>query len=138
MLQRGRKSAESLSLVRVGVGERPEPPARLSAPERDIWREITAGKPADWFGADNLPLLEHYCAAILASRQIAERLRATSTECLDDYERLISLATKVGGQLATLATKMRLTQQSRYNEKTASTAANRGAAAARKPWEFGS
>ncbi len=63
MLQRGRKSSEGLSVVRVAPHERVAPPDRLGGDESAIWREIVASKPADWFGPDN-PHLE---ASILTS-----------------------------------------------------------------------
>ena len=63
MLQRGRKSSEGLSVVRVAPHERAAPPDRLGGDESTIWREIVASKPADWFGPDN-PHLE---ASILTS-----------------------------------------------------------------------
>ena len=50
MLQRGRKSSEGLSVVRVAPHERAAPPDRLGGEESTIWREIVASKPADWFG----------------------------------------------------------------------------------------
>lgn len=136
MQQRGRKSAEGLSVVRVAPSERVQPPDRLGASEAAIWREIVASKPADWFGADSIPLLEHYCSMVVESQRVAAQLRLVSPECLDDYQRLITLQTKIGGLLASLATKMRLTQQSRYGARAAATASDR--TAAKKPWEFGS
>jgi hypothetical protein len=135
MQQRGRKSSDSLSVVRVAPTERVSPPERLAPSEAAIWREIVSSKPADWFGSDNLPLLEHYCTMVAESQRVASQLRLVSPECLDDYERLISLQTKIGGQLASLATKMRLTQQSRYGARAAATASDR--TPTRKPWEFG-
>lgn len=136
MLQRGRKSSESLSVVRVAPHERVPPPDRLGDDESAIWREIVSSKPADWFGPDNLPLFEHYCSMAAESRRVARKLREVSPECLEDYDRLINLQTKIGGQLASLATKMRLTQQSRYGARAAATASDR--ATPKKPWEFGS
>ena len=135
MLQRGRKSSEGLSVVRVAPHERAAPPDRLGGEESTIWREIVASKPADWFGPDNLPLLEHYCTSVAESRRVARKLREVGPECLDDYDRLINLQARVGGQLQGLATKMRLTQQSRYGARGAATASDRSAP--KKPWEFG-
>lgn len=135
MQQRGRKSSESFSVVRVAPSERVQAPERLSEPERVIWREIVSSKPADWFGADNLPLLEHYCSMVCESQRVAAQLRQVGPECLTDYDKLISLQTKIGGQLASLATKMRLTQQSRYGARAAATASDR--TVQKKPWEFG-
>lgn len=138
MQQRGRKSAEGLTLVRVSPKERVAAPDYFSAAETDVWREIVASKPADWFSADNLPLLEHYCSTTVESRRVASQLRGlkvVNEECLYEYERLIALQSKIGGQLASLATKMRLTQQSRYGARAAATASDK--TAARKPWEFG-
>ena len=63
MLQRGRKSSEGLSVVRVAP-QRVAPPDRLGGDESTIWREIVASKPADWFG----PTPPHHLeASILTS-----------------------------------------------------------------------
>ena len=135
MQQRGRKSVEAMSVVRVSPHDRVAPPERFTPDEAAVWREIVASKPADWFGADNLPLLEHYCSMTVESRRVSLKLRQVSPECLDDYERLIALQSKIGGQLSSLATKMRLTQQSRYGARAAATASDK--TAVKKPWEFG-
>jgi len=135
MQQRGRKSTESLSVVQVAPGARVSAPTRLTDEQRSIWDEIVSSKPADWFGADNLALLEQYVCVQTEAHRIAAKLREVSPECLDDYERLVALQTKISGQLASLATKMRLTQQSRYGARAAATASDR--TAVKKPWEFG-
>jgi len=134
MQQRGRRSIESLSVVQVAPGARVSAPDRLTDDQRSIWGSIVDSKPADWFGSDNLALLEQYCCVQTEARRIASKLREISPECLDDYERLIALQNRVSGQLASLATKMRLTQQSRYGARAAATASDR--TAIKKPWEF--
>ena len=60
MKQRGRKSAESLSVVPIDVdGQRPPPPADLTPEEAEVWistvRAMKAGDPEAW------PLLARYC-----------------------------------------------------------------------------
>jgi hypothetical protein len=45
MQQRGRRSAESLSVVRVAPHERVAPPDRLTDEQSAIWRQIVSSKP---------------------------------------------------------------------------------------------
>ena len=69
MLQRGRKSSEGLSVVRVAPHERVAPPDRLGGDESTIWREIVSSKPADWFGPDNLTALRALLQRVRLIRQ---------------------------------------------------------------------
>jgi hypothetical protein len=69
--KRGRKSAASLSVVPVDVKlQRPEPPARLSAVEKQIRREIAEKVRPGWFWSSE-PLLELYVQTLAHQRQLA-------------------------------------------------------------------
>jgi hypothetical protein len=136
---RGRKSASALAVVSAIPGQRPEPPEALSEAEADIWRRVAATKPHDWFTPDTYPLLAEYCRATVAANQIASELSKIKVvpKNGDKFRRWLALRDrqdKTARLLATLATKMRLSQQSRYTEKTADTAARRIAGS--RPWEF--
>lgn len=132
-----RKSAAALAVVS-HLRERPEPPGELSADEAEVWRSIVATKPPEWFAADTFPLLTAYCRAHVAARVVAEMVgRAQEESDAATYLRLIDAQGRISGTLCTLATKMRLSQQSRYGARGAEGAARRAEASPVKPWEFG-
>jgi len=66
MVQRGRKSAASLSVVPdsdkkiVELTKRPAPWPGLNKRERELWVYVVDALPADWFGPGDLPLLMAY------------------------------------------------------------------------------
>lgn len=142
MAQRGRKSAASLAVVTSLPGQRHEPPGELTDDQAAIWRSVVATKPTDWFGEDTHPLLSAYCRHIVAAQVLAEAIDTFNPAWLADeeglkrYDRLLAMRERETRATTALARSMRLTQQSRYDHKTANTAAN-GSSGARKPWEFG-
>ncbi len=133
-----RKSAAALSILTPAFG-RPDPPTDLGAAEADLWRSVVATKPADWFTRDTQPLLAAYCQAIVSWRNISTQVAAFDVAWLatDDglkrYDRLMKMQDRQARVMASMATKMRLTQQSKYGPRAADTASKAGAAA--KPWE---
>ena len=137
---RGRKSAESLTVVTEAIPVRPDPPDSLTRRQAEVWRAVVATKPADWFTADSQPLLVAYCKAVENHERISTEIEKAnkaklSGEKLKEYEKLIVLQEKQARLMATLATKMRLTQMSRYRAETADTAHRRAAKQAKRPWE---
>jgi hypothetical protein len=119
----GRKSAASLAVVNVLGNERPAPPDELTEIQAVEWREIAARMPPDWFTRENFPLLEEYCRHIVRARVLAaditkferfpSEVRLTS-DGIQRYDMLLRMADRERAALLNLATKMRLTQQSRY------------------------
>lgn len=135
----GRKSGASLTVVASIGGERPGAPATLSEAEAITWRAVAATKPADWWSADTFPLLEEYCRAVASSHAVAAALakftKIPGGKALGRYLALRKLQDHTARLLATLATKMRLSQQSKYGARAASTAHARTPQIA-KPWAF--
>ena len=143
MAQRGRKSAASLSIVSVLGNERPSPPDDLTDDEAEEWRQIAGRMPSDWFMRENFPLLMDYCRHIVRARDLAQDIAKfkrfsvevrLTTDGVKMYDKLLAMADRERAAITNLATKMRLTQQSRYTEKRAATAADRSKTV-RKPWE---
>ena len=52
-------------------GEPPPPPKHLGRKARAVWREIAKSRPPDFFPIGALPLLESFCAASVATRELA-------------------------------------------------------------------
>lgn len=123
MAQRGRKSSASLSIVPLtqpAPSIRPQPPARLGKVARDIWRSTTSSRPADYFDAASLPMLEAYCRAHAEYLRVQSALESMNPKRdAKEYARLARTADSLTGRAAMLATKMRLSQQSRYDGRTA-------------------
>jgi len=139
---RGRKSAAELATITstgIAVTRRPEPPAHLGDDAAEIWRSITNSLPADWFSAGTLPLLEALCGLTVSQRNTIRALQRIEREDddfeRDEWERVLKQLGEVSGRIATLATRMRLTPQSRYGARGADTAA-RSVGDGPKPWEF--
>ena len=140
MRQRGRKSAASLSVVPVLPGQqRPEAPDELTKEEAEEWRAIVGRLPADWFPRETHAQLTNYCRHVVKARMIAGLLRefepewTATDEGLHRFDKLTHMAQRESAAIASLGTKMRLTQQTRVREQTATRRLEAHVAA--KPWE---
>lgn len=134
-----RESISSLSVANVAaLPERPDPPVYLSDLEAEVWRDTVATKPADWFMRDSQPVLTAYCKAVVLHRSLSAKLDALDIVLTEpkDLEKLVSMVCKVAALASNLATKLRLTQQSRYTPQAAATANKRNGGPV-KPWESG-
>lgn len=121
-------------MATVSQWERLEPPDTLTESQKATWRAVCATKPVDWWKADSAPLLEAYCKAVDHYRTAASRLDSVDPEMeIPGYAKLVATVATQARLLASLATDMRLTQQSRYTDKAAGTADRRQGATA-KPW----
>ena len=143
MRQPGRKSAASLSMIPLLPHEqRPEPPKELTRDQATEWREIVDRMPSDWFSRETHGLLVQYCRHVVRARQLAVMINAISPKDLVDragllrYEKLMGLAGRESGLIVALGTKMRITQQSRYEAKTAARSHPSDEASSRQPWKF--
>ena len=139
---RGRKSSKELSTISSGgleLHRRPDPPEHLGEDAVKVWRATGNSLPADWFSPGTLPLLEAFCGLTVSQRNTIMALQRIEREGndfrRDEWERLLKQLGEVSGRIATLATRMRLTPQSRYGARAADTAA-RNVGDVPKPWEF--
>lgn len=134
---RGRKSAASLTVVPAGIPARMEPPQGLTESQVAMWREIVAGKPADWFAADNAPLLAEYVRAVdmcnALAFQIGAALAGDPVEAALLLKGYLDMRDKEAKRATSIATKLRLTQQSRYTPQAAATADRKAGGA--RPWQ---
>lgn len=147
-MKRGRPSAEDKAaaaskLVVFQGGQfanRPEPTADLNARQQEIWRETVRGEPAEFFAtAASRGALADYCG----HRDAAERLGVIinefkaewlkSSEGSKRYAQLLNMRDKETRAASRLATRLRLTNQSRYRPDVAATASRN--ARGIMPWE---
>lgn len=133
-----RRSAASLSLVPPG---QPIPLARvpvgLSEGEAALWVEVVESKPADWFGADSLPVLREYVRAAVMCDTLATVVADTIKRGdPDEIKSVLDIRDKESRRSVSLATKLRLTPQSKYGPRAADTADRK--VAGKRPWQSGS
>ena len=138
---RGRKSAAELSTISSGgleLHRRPDPPDHMGDDAVAIWRAVVNSLPADWFSPGTLPLLEAFCGMTISQRYTLRALRRIEQNAddfeRDEWERTLKQLGEVSGRIATLATRMRLTPQSRYGPRAADTAGQLPPDGP-KPWE---
>jgi hypothetical protein len=120
----GRPSSAALSVVALSVAQRVQPPETLTARQAQLWREIVATKPAEWFAADTTPLLTAYVKAIESHERLAAEFQTATLDAagIGLAKDLCAMLTKTAKLIESLARSMRLTQQSRYTPQAAATA----------------
>ena len=137
---RGRKSAAELGVI-PGIPQRPEPPDELTPQQAEEWREIVDRMPVDWFRREIHPLLCAYCRHICNARHIAGLIEDARVVDVADrkavmrYNRFLGMQERQTSALMGLATRMRLTNQSRYTAGSAATQA-KGGHSGKPLWEI--
>jgi len=144
MAKRGPKSKADLEAGNVIVGsfgKRPDPPDELNPRQQEIWRETVASEASDFFSTAALrSLLANYCRHTEAAEGISSVINEFKPEWLKNsdgskrYHLLIKMREIEVRASLSCATKLRLTNQSRYTPQAASTAARNAPKA--KPWEM--
>jgi hypothetical protein len=141
MRQRGRRSAASLSVVAGSIDGRPRPPECLNEKQAEVWERTVANEAADTFKTAALQqLLVEYCRHVVTASNLSRMIEAVesqqvmSADDLSDYDGLLRMRDRETKAIASKATKLRLTNQSRYTPGAAGTASK--AATERKPWQM--
>ena len=138
----GRKSAADLKVVVSGkFSERPGPPSELTESQAKIGQAVVSSEPSDFFQTEALRgILGDYCRHRDSAAQVSEVISTFKPEWLKSEEgakryhgllRMRELETRAA---LSCATKLRLTNQSRYTPQAANTA-SKNMATAPKPWE---
>lgn len=127
-----RKSTAALSITPPAITGPAEPPADLTEDQAALWREVVESKPSDWFGPDSLPVLKEYVRAATTCDRLAVVVERALEEGSDGLPKLLEMRDREAKRVAVLATKLRLTQQSRYTPKAAGTADRKAGGA--RPW----
>jgi hypothetical protein len=142
MGQRGRTSSAALSVVAgTDIDGRPQAPSDLTPFQRGVWDRTVANEAADVFRTAALQqLLKEYCRHVETADRLSKQVdRATgegSNLSYQDIDCLLRMRDRETKALADKATKLRLTNQSRYTPGAASTASKK--ASERKPWQAAS
>ena len=136
MKQRGQKGINQLTVVKSETSaiERPEPPPELTVEQKCEWVRVVNSLPADWFQDYSTQALVQYTRHLVNARRIAQLIEDMCSEDSFDalsYDKLLSMQERETRILLSLATKMRLTQQSTYSDRK-----GKEPIKARKLWEM--
>ena len=138
MGQRGRTSGAALSFVAgTEIDGRPRAPSDLTEYQRDVWERTVANEAADVFKTAALQqLLKEYCRHVETADRLSKQADLWtadgSNHSIQDIDVLLRMRDRETKALADKATKLRLTNQSRYTPNAAGTAAKNASKA--KPW----
>src|SRR6185369_7957874 len=137
-----RQKAAAFAVVDGGMAgsRRPDPPHELTPTQADIWRQIVSSEPVDFFSSHTTrEMLKDLCC----HRDTSDRLNKTINQFRDEWMRssdgmkMLKQYLKARGDetrhFSLIATRLRLTNQSRYTPKAAATASRNSAAV--RPWE---
>jgi hypothetical protein len=129
MLQRGRKSSESSTLI-IEAGERmpPSPPAELTDAQSAIWRDVISSLPGAWLTRAAHPILVAFCRHVCRARFLELQIAQFEPEWtrvdggLERLDRLLAVAERETRAITACARALRLTPQALMHPRSASRA----------------
>lgn len=151
MEPRGRKSSASLAVVTadgLAAIRRPDPPGELTDEQAHEWRCVVNRLPAEWFQRETHGMLAQYCRHVVAARRVASMIlsleqelaretsegQKTQTEIMlgavRTIDRLLKMQEREGRAISSLATRMRISQQSTLDRER-----KKPIRPSKKPWE---
>ncbi len=130
-----RKSHQASNVVPIRSNQHLTPPRTLPAAQKVLWRAVVDCKPADWFGPDTAPLRLEYVRAAAACDVLEQRVAsALDSGNVDAVAKLTRIRNTESQRVAAFATKMRISQQSKYDARKAARR-NRGPSLLGRPWD---
>ena len=129
-----RKSAAALSVLPPPRTRRPEPPDELSEEETVEWKAVVDRLPPEWFPKETHQVLVAYCRHVVRGRMVARWIKSFRDEYLrmeggvDRIDKLFAMGERESKTITMLATRMRITQQSRWQPSTAHSRSSDGKA----------
>lgn len=97
-------------------------------PAKELWREIVADRPIDFFRPGSLDMLEQFCQTTIEQRRVLLEIGRARVG-IGDYLDLQKMAARYSVMLTTLGSKLRLTVQADVDGRSKKTA-ERGDASA--------
>ena len=98
----------------------------MNATEKKLWKAIVADSPSGWFTVAQEPLLAGFCCHASAAQFISKLIEKERPadllgyrDNLRRYSRLLGMRVRESAAMSALATKMRLTQQSQIQPRSA-------------------
>jgi hypothetical protein len=137
---RGRTSVAALSVVAgTDIDGRPKAPSDLTPFQQEVWQATVATQAADMFKTAPLQqLLREYCRHVESAHRVSSMIALLEAPGaavdLDEYEKLLRMRDRETKALADKATKLRLTNQSRYTPAAAATLGKK--VTEKKPWQM--
>lgn len=117
MRTRGRNTQGAMDAAGPAT-QRPEPLSHLTAEQKKVWKRCADSLPPEWFRGETLDLLAEYCEQVSISRKIGKMIRKLpDKDSTNEVEKLVRLKEKTARVIVTLATKMRMSQQSTYDRE---------------------
>lgn len=110
---------------------RPPAPKGMPTRARQLWTDIVATLPADYFTASDLPLLRQYCIASHLAEEAEEAISKDGAVMENRPHPMLKVLDAQTASMARLATKLRLCPSSRIR---ADSAALRKAHEGPRPW----
>jgi phage terminase small subunit len=126
---KGPKPAAAFGVVPGNVEHlRPEPPEYLNEAEAEVWRGIVARMPVEWFTIETWPLLAGYCQHVVIVQEIMEIIHSNkladinmtdknSLRALRSHGALRNMLGREHRAMTSLATRLRLTPQSKHEPR---------------------
>jgi hypothetical protein len=148
MQKRGRPSPGDLAgkatkVVAGGFGIRAEPPADMAPEQAEIWRQIVASEPVEFFStAATKGLLRDYCRHRTTADKVSaiiEMFQADWLKAKDGVRRYSDLCKLRDGEVraaSNLAMRLRMTNQARWSPQSSGTITRNEAKLDKKPWEI--
>lgn len=121
MKKRGPRSAASLEIDTrpstevIETVPRPDAPYDLTDEQASEWWAVVNRLPAEWFPRETHAMLAAFCRHTIAARHIAQLIVAAEQRRklnLNEYSKLLRMQEREGRAITSLATKMRISQQS--------------------------
>ena len=134
---RGRASTAALSVISssgVETVRRPDPPSELTEEQAEEWRAVVMRLPADWFPRETHGMLAQYCRHVVSARRCAQlvaKIEGAKKFDLDAYDKALKMQEREGRAISSLATRMRISQQSTVRAEKA-----RKGPTIKKPFDF--
>ena len=120
MGDRGRKPASELALADnvVQFTPRPKAPEELTPEQAIEWDAVVGRMPPDWFPRETHGILANYCRHVISASTISSRLEIHESEEGDvqEYDRLLKMRERESRSASSLATRLRITQQTSYDK----------------------
>lgn len=132
---RGRVSRAALEVVGPGsvdIVQRPAAPDYLGDEEAAEWVAVVDRLSADWFPRETHGLLADYCRHVVRGRRIDQMIAAQMDAPdvdVDALDKLYKMAERESRAASSLATRLRMTQQSTVSAKA------KKPAVMKKPWD---
>ena len=139
----GRRGPKAKHEINPSRGVTPLPPAGLTDAQAAMWRRVLDSEPSHFFDSEaRLHLLRLYVEHATTRAALQDLINKTDVETIADpegaavFERMLRRRDAESKLLISLATRMRLTNQSRYAPHVAEAAARNDLGAGRKrPWD---